>query len=60
LKSNTYEIESEMLVKIAQGGFRVREVPVSFEQRTFGKSTLDPIFDGFKILMSIVISWLKG
>jgi glycosyltransferase involved in cell wall biosynthesis len=60
LKSNTYEIESEMLVKIAQGGFRVREVPVSFEQRTFGKSTLDPIVDGFKILMSIVISYLKG
>ena len=60
LQSNTYEIESEMLVKIARGGFRVREVPVSFEQRTFGKSTLDPIVDGFKILMSIVTSYLKG
>jgi len=60
LRSNTYEIESEMLVKIARSGFRVREVPVSFEQRTYGKSTLDPIVDGFKILMSIVISYLKG
>jgi glycosyltransferase involved in cell wall biosynthesis len=28
--------------------------------RTFGKSTLDPIVDGFKILMSIVTSYLKG
>ena len=60
LQSNTYEIESEMLVKISRGGFRVREVPVSFEQRTFGKSTLDPIVDGFKILMSIVTSYIKG
>lgn len=60
LKSNTYEIESEMLVKIARSGFRVREIPVSFEQRTYGKSTLDPIVDGFKILMSIVASYLKG
>ena len=60
LKSGTYEIESEMLVKIARRRFRVREVPVSFEQRTYGKSTLDPIVDGFKILMSIVSSYLKG
>ena len=60
LKSGGYEIESEMLVKIARRGFRVREVPVSFEQRTYGKSTLDPIVDGFKILMSIVTSYLKG
>jgi glycosyltransferase involved in cell wall biosynthesis len=60
LKSGEYEIESEMLVKIARRGFRVTEVPVSFEQRTYGKSTLDPIFDGFKILKSIFTSYLKG
>ena len=60
LKSSGYEIESEMLVKIAQRRFRVREVPVSFEQRTYGRSTLDPIVDGFRILMSIVTSYLKG
>jgi glycosyltransferase involved in cell wall biosynthesis len=60
LKSGEYEIESEILVKIARRGFRVREVPVSFEQRTYGKSTLDPIVDGFKILKSIFTSYLKG
>jgi glycosyltransferase involved in cell wall biosynthesis len=60
LRSGTYEIESEMLVKIARRGFRVREIPVSFEQRTYGKSTLDPIVDGFKILTSIITSYLKG
>jgi glycosyltransferase involved in cell wall biosynthesis len=59
LKSGTYEIESEMLVKIAHRGFRVCEVPISFEQRTYGVSTLDPIFDGLKILMSIFTSYLR-
>ena len=60
LKAATYEIESEMLVKIAHRGFRICEVPVSFEQRTYGVSALDPIYDGFKILMSIFTSYLKG
>jgi glycosyltransferase involved in cell wall biosynthesis len=54
LKSGEYEIESEMLVKTARQGFRVREVPISFKQRTYGTSRLDPIVDGFKILLSIV------
>jgi len=60
LKSGTYEIESEMLVKIAHRGFRIYEVPISFEQRTYGVSTLDPLVDGFKILTSIITSYLKG
>jgi len=60
LKSGEYEIESEMLVKTAQNGFRVREVPISFEQRTYGKSRLDPVIDGFKIFLSIVLAYVKG
>ena len=60
LKSSTYEIESEMLVKIAHQKYRICEVPISFEQRTYGVSTLDPIFDGLKILSSIFTSYLKG
>ena len=58
--SSGYEIESEMLVKTARRGFRVREVPISFEQRTYGTSRLDPIVDGFKILLSIVLSYFRG
>ena len=42
LKSGGYEIESEMLVKTAKQGFRVTEVPISFEQRTYGRSGVDP------------------
>jgi len=60
LKSKEYEIESEMLVKIARQRFRIKEVPISFEQRTYGISRLDPIADGFKILLSILVSFFKG
>jgi glycosyltransferase involved in cell wall biosynthesis len=60
LKSGGYEIESEMLVKSAKRGFRVVEVPISFQQRTYGRSGVDPIKDGFKILLSIIIAYLKG
>jgi glycosyltransferase involved in cell wall biosynthesis len=60
LVSGGYEIESEMLVKTARRGFRVKEVPISFEQRTYGRSRLDPIVDGFRILLSIVLAYMKG
>ena len=60
LKSGGYEIESEMLVKTARQGFKIIEVPISFEQRTYGTSRLDPIIDGFKILFSIVLACIKG
>ncbi len=60
LNSKGYEIESEMLVKTAQHGFRVREVPISFEQRTYGTSRLDPVVDGFKILFSIILAYISG
>ncbi len=60
LKSGGYEIESEMLVKTAKNGFRITEVPISFEQRTYGRSGVDPIVDGFKILISIVSAYMKG
>ena len=55
-----YEIESEMLVKTAQKNFRITEVPISFEQRTYGRSGVDPLIDGFKILLSIVSAYMKG
>jgi glycosyltransferase involved in cell wall biosynthesis len=60
LKSGEYEIESEMLVKTAKKNFRITEVPISFEQRTYGRSGVDPIVDGFKILFSIILAYMKG
>lgn len=60
LKSSEYEIESEILVKTARQGFRVSEVPITFEQRTYGRSRLDPMIDGFKILLSIILAYIWG
>jgi glycosyltransferase involved in cell wall biosynthesis len=59
LNSSGYEIESEMTVKTVRQGFRVREVPISFEQRTCGTSQLDPMADGFKIFFSIVLAYMR-
>lgn len=60
LKSGEYEIESEMLVKTVKAGFRVAEVPITFEQRTYGRSGVDPMVDGSKIMLSIILAYLKG
>jgi len=60
LKSGEYEIESEMLVKTAKAGFRVAEVPITFEQRTYGRSGVDPMVDGSKIMLSIILAYLRG
>lgn len=60
LKSTEYEIESEILLKTARQGFRIREVPISFEQRTYGVSRLDPLVDGFKILLSIFSAYIES
>ena len=58
LNSRGYEVESEMLVKALKMGARVTEIPISFEQRTVGKSKLDPLRDGARILYSIIASYL--
>lgn len=58
LKSKGYEIESEMLIKALKKGFRTKEVSIKFEQRTYGKSKLDPFRDGFKIFVSILTAYV--
>lgn len=60
LISNEYQIETEMLVKSVRRGFRIREVPITFEQRTYGRSQIDPMRDGVKILCSIITAYLRG
>ena len=60
LKSGGYEIETEMLVKTAKSHYRVLEVPISFEQRTYGRSGIDPLRDGLRILISIISALLRG
>jgi hypothetical protein len=59
LGSHGYEVESEMLVKALGTDARVAETPISFDQRTVGKSKLDPIRDGARILYAIIASYLS-
>jgi glycosyltransferase involved in cell wall biosynthesis len=60
LKSGGYEIESEMLVKTARKHFRIKEVPITYEQRTYGRSGVDPLVDGSKILISILSAFVRS
>jgi glycosyltransferase involved in cell wall biosynthesis len=60
LNSDEYEIEAEMLVKTACKGFRIKEIPITFEQRTYGRSGVDPLVDGFKILLSILSAFVRS
>jgi glycosyltransferase involved in cell wall biosynthesis len=59
LTSHGYEVESEMLVKALRIGARVKETPISFDQRTMGNSKLDPLRDGTRILYAIIASYLS-
>jgi glycosyltransferase involved in cell wall biosynthesis len=58
LDSQGYEVESEMLIKAWKKGARIAEIPISFDQRTMGKSRLTPLQDGMRILYSIIKSYL--
>lgn len=60
LKSNGYEIESEMLIKALKIGVKTKEISIKFEQRTYGKSKLDPLKDGVKILIAILAAYVGG
>jgi len=59
LRSQGYEVESEMLIKALKMGARVTETPISFDQRTVGNSKLDPLKDGARILYAIITSYLS-
>jgi len=59
LRSQGYEVESEMLIKALKMGARVAETPISFDQRTVGNSKLDPLRDGSRILYAIITSYLS-
>lgn len=59
LKSFGYEIEAEMLVKTVKSHYRVFEVPIHFEQRTYGVSGVDYMRDVFKIFVAIISARLR-
>jgi glycosyltransferase involved in cell wall biosynthesis len=54
LKSEGYEIEAEMTARMLKRGRVIREVPITYTQRTTGVSKVVTFKDGFKILRTII------
>ena len=54
LKTNGYQIETELTVKTLRNGFVVKEVPIRCSPRNAGYSRLNPLTDGLKIVLTII------
>lgn len=59
LKSQSFEIETEILLKALNLGLVVKEAPSTEFKRKNGNSNLNSFRDGFKILRTIVKEYLK-
>lgn len=54
LKSQNFEIETEVFIKAKKLGLKVAEVPSVELRRRYGKSNLNCFTDGFRILKTII------
>jgi hypothetical protein len=54
LRSPGMELASEMVIKAAQAGFRVKEIPTGYRARV-GQSKLDTLSDGWRHLRTILL-----
>jgi len=54
LKSNGFEIETEIFAKAAKKNLKMEEVPIEYTKS--GESKLNPLKDGFKILITLLIN----
>jgi glycosyltransferase involved in cell wall biosynthesis len=59
LRSKNFEIEAEIFIKAKKLGLRIAEVPSIERKRRHGKSNLNALKDGFRILITIVREFLK-
>ena len=53
IRSNGLEFETEMTIKAAINGYNVEEIPIEYRKR-IGKSKLNPVKDGYRMLRAIV------
>lgn len=58
LFSNGYEVETELTVKTLKNGFTVYEIPIAFEKRKNGISRVNPLFDGLRIMTTILKAYI--
>ena len=54
LSSNGYEIETEMVMKAARLGFRIKDVPITYRRRRGTPSKLNAFRAGALILKTII------
>lgn len=54
LDAKEYEIETEMLIKAIQHGFRIVEVPVTRDRRATGETSFKRVRNGLMILQTIL------
>jgi glycosyltransferase involved in cell wall biosynthesis len=54
LRSRTYEIETEMLIRAIKDNLKILEVPVTRRKRASGKSRFNRIIHGTRILLTIL------
>jgi len=60
LRADRFDIEVDLLLGVLRAGGRVVEVPVSRRSRQFGKSRLNSLLDGMRILRRIVALRMGG
>lgn len=53
VKAKSLEFETKMTVKAAKAGHKVVEIPIDYRSRA-GKSKLNPVKDGFKMLFALL------
>ncbi len=54
-----YGYEAEVIIRAAQKGYRIKNVPITYRRRPAGRSNLVPIKHGLLILSSIIKTALK-
>jgi glycosyltransferase involved in cell wall biosynthesis len=59
LRSKNFEIEAEIFIKAKKLGLKIAEVPSIELRRRYGKSNLNALRDGFRILKAIIKEFLN-
>ena len=54
LRSEGFEIETEIVVRALKAGLRIEEVPSFEEERAFGESNLNTFRDGWRVLTKLL------
>lgn len=60
LRSDGFEIETELVVKGLKAGMRIEEVPSFEAPRAFGQSNLNTFRDGWRVLRTLLVERFRG